>query len=128
VIEIKEDCDQDTLLILVRPRGPVCHTGSDTCFGQRNLPDFLGELEAVIKERKASPSANSYTCSLFEQGLARIAQKVGEEAVEVVIAAMADERTRLKEESADLLFHLLVLLREKDISWQEVLEVLKGRH
>jgi len=128
--EIRVDCDGDTLLVKARPEGPTCHTGADTCFDEINRADapFLWELEKVIADRKAQPLPESYTCQLFEKGIKKIAQKVGEEATEVVIDAVADDVPRLKEEVADLLYHLLVLLAEKDVSLDEITEVLEKRH
>jgi len=128
--EIRVDCDGDTLLVKARPEGPTCHTGADTCFDETNASaqPFLWQLEKVIADRKAQPSTESYTCQLFEKGIKKIAQKVGEEATEVVIDAVADDVPRLKEEVADLLYHLLVLLAEKDVSLDEITEVLEKRH
>lgn len=128
VVDVKEDCDNDTLLVTARPAGPVCHTGADTCFGEENRSsDFLSELEAVIRGRKVDPTEGSYTSSLFSKGIDKIAQKVGEEAVELIIEAKGDDRMRFKEEASDLLYHLLVLFAEKDISLGEVVETLKKR-
>lgn len=128
VEEILGDCDNDTLLIKARPAGPVCHTGAETCFGERNAPnDVLSGLERVVLERKANPSDDSYTSRLFARGLNKIAQKVGEEAVELVIEAKDDDPERFRNEAADLLYHLTVLLAAKDISFEEVYEVLKER-
>jgi phosphoribosyl-ATP pyrophosphohydrolase/phosphoribosyl-AMP cyclohydrolase len=129
VKDIFVDCDNDTLLVQVEPAGPTCHTGDVSCFGETGVGiSFLSNLESIIKERKELGAEGSYTSSLFEQGLPRIAQKVGEEGTEVVIAALAESDTVLKEESADLLFHLLVLLREKNISLMDVIAVLSKRH
>lgn len=130
VVEIKLDCDNDTFLIKAKPVGAVCHTGSDTCWNEKNEDDFsfLHELEKVINDRKANPKQGSYTNSLFDKGLNKIAQKVGEEAVEVVIEAKDNNDELFKNESADLLFHLLVLFAEKNISLNEVVAVLKERH
>ncbi|HEU4497128.1 MAG TPA: bifunctional phosphoribosyl-AMP cyclohydrolase/phosphoribosyl-ATP diphosphatase HisIE [Flavobacterium sp.] len=129
VAEIKIDCDNDTLLIKAKPSGPVCHTGSDTCWNEKNTPDFgfLSELEAAIKERKDNPSEKSYVSSLFEKGINKIAQKVGEEAVEVVIEAKDADDNLFLEESADLLFHYLILLRAKGFSLKDVVSVLEKR-
>lgn len=122
------DCDADTILIKARPTGPVCHTGADTCFGEKNEPeDFLLRLAETIKDRKANPKENSYTAKLFASGLNRIAQKVGEEAVELLIEAKDSDDEKFKAEAADLLYHLLVLFAEKDIEFREVVGVLKGR-
>jgi phosphoribosyl-ATP pyrophosphohydrolase/phosphoribosyl-AMP cyclohydrolase len=129
VIEIIEDCDHDSLLIRAKPLGPVCHKGSDTCFGvKNNHKDFLLQLEQIINNRKASPSDKSYTTSLFKKGLNKIAQKVGEEAVELVIEAKDNNKEKFLGESADLLFHFLVLLTEKGYTLTEVMDVLKQRH
>ncbi len=127
--EIKIDCDNDTLLIKVNPIGPVCHTGADTCFDEKNESDnFLFDLEKIIADRKNNPSQKSYTSSLFEKGINKIAQKVGEEAVELVIEAKDDNAFLFKEEAADLLFHYLILLQAKGFGLVEVMDVLKGRH
>ena len=130
VVEIKLDCDNDTFLIKAKPVGAVCHTGNDTCWNEKNEDDFsfLHELEKIINDRKANPKQGSYTNSLFDKGLNKIAQKVGEEAVEVVIEAKDNNDELFKNESADLLFHLLVLFAEKNISLNEVVTVLKERH
>lgn len=122
------DCDSDTVLIKARPSGPVCHTGKDTCFDERNESEnFLLELEAVIKDRKADPRRNSYTSKLFAEGLKRIAQKVGEEAVELVIESKDSDDERFKDEAADLFYHLLVLFAEKNIKLEDVLDALRRR-
>ena len=127
--EIKVDCDNDTLLIKVNPVGPVCHTGSDTCWGEKNEEvNFLQVLEQIITDRKNNPSDKSYTSSLFNKGINKIAQKVGEEAVEVVIEAMDNNDDLFKEEAADLLFHYLILLQAKGHKLNDVIEILKGRH
>ena len=127
--EIKIDCDNDTLLIKVNPVGPVCHTGSETCFNEKNEADnFLFDLERIIADRKNNPSDKSYTSSLFQKGINKIAQKVGEEAIELVIEAKDDDATLFKEEAADLLFHYLILLQAKGFSLEDVMNVLKGRH
>ncbi len=130
VKDILVDCDQDTILIKADPQGPTCHTGSDTCFDEIvNLKDdFLYQLENIIYDRKNNPTEKSYTASLFKKGINKIAQKVGEEATEVVIDAIDNNSERLKEETADLLYHLLVLLAEKNISLNEISEVLRNRH
>ena len=129
VKEIKVDCDHDTLLIKADPAGPVCHTGADTCWNEKNSSDnFLEQLEAIIAERKNSPSENSYTSSLFAKGINKIAQKVGEEAVELVIEAKDDNAELFKGEAADLLFHYLILLQAKGFKLDDIVEVLKERH
>ncbi len=124
------DCDHDTILVKATPTGPVCHTGQESCFSEKNSNNlgFLTQLEDLIKERKNSLPQGSYTTELFLEGINKIAQKVGEEAVEVVIDAVANNRDRLKEESADLLYHLLVLLAHQNIELDEVVEVLQKRH
>lgn len=127
--EIKTDCDNDTLLIKVLPQGPTCHTGTDTCWNEVNQNDnFLLELEQVIVNRKNNPSEKSYTSSLFDKGINKIAQKVGEEAVELVIESKDDNKELFLGEAADLLFHYLILLQAKDYTLNDVIEVLKGRH
>jgi len=130
LVSIKIDCDGDTLLVKAVPYGPTCHTGDDTCFGDVN-PDhknFINELEAIIADRKKNPTAGSYTGKLFEKGVAKIAQKVGEEATEVVIEAMANNKQLLKEEISDLIYHLLVLMAARDISLEDINLTLKNRH
>lgn len=130
VVEIMEDCDNDTLLIKARPVGPVCHTGNDTCFEETNTPkmDFLYYLENVIQNRKKEPVAGSYTNKLFEKGINKIAQKVGEEAVELVIESKDDNKDLFLGEAADLMYHYLVLLTAKNIKLDDVINVLKKRH
>jgi phosphoribosyl-ATP pyrophosphohydrolase/phosphoribosyl-AMP cyclohydrolase len=130
VRDIRVDCDQDTVLVLAEPKGPTCHTGSDTCFGETlNEGSYCVEtLEAVIASRKAAPPSSSYTATLFQEGLDRIAQKVGEEGVEVVIAAKNDSDDRLIDESSDLIFHLMVLLAYKGIDMDRVFDRLAQRH
>ena len=123
------DCDHDTILILADAAGPTCHLGTRSCFGD-DVADgigFLSELEALIADRKANPPPGSYTADLFAAGILRIAQKVGEEGLETALAAAADQ-PNLKEEAADLLYHLLVLLAAKDIPLQDVIDVLRERH
>jgi phosphoribosyl-AMP cyclohydrolase / phosphoribosyl-ATP pyrophosphohydrolase len=129
LIDYKIDCDNDTILMYAEPVGPTCHTGADTCWDETNTGAvFLDELQYIIRDRKLNPSEQSYTTKLFNSGIAKIAQKVGEEAVETVIEAMKPDRELLKQESADLLFHLLVLLEASDVSLDEVIDVLKKRH
>lgn len=131
LVSIQEDCDGDTLLVKASPMGPTCHLGPDTCFGMENKENkinFLLELQEIIKDRRRSAPEDSYTATLFTSGLNKIAQKVGEEAIEVVLEAKETGSSKLKEETADLLFHLLVLLEEKDIDLAEIVEVLKNRH
>lgn len=127
--EIKVDCDKDTLLVTARPTGPVCHTGADTCFEEKNQNEnFLIELENTILDRHKNPTETSYTASLFKAGINRVAQKVGEEAVEVVIEAKDDNEELFLNESADLLYHYLVLLIAKGYVLEDVMKVLKKRH
>jgi phosphoribosyl-ATP pyrophosphohydrolase/phosphoribosyl-AMP cyclohydrolase len=131
VVEILKDCDEDTLLIKVNPAYPTCHTGADTCWNEVNAPGqagWLNYLKAVIRERKNNPSEKSYTASLFEKGTNKIAQKVGEEAVELVIEAMDNNNDLFKGEAADLLFHYLVLLEQRGIDFDEIIDVLRKRH
>jgi phosphoribosyl-AMP cyclohydrolase / phosphoribosyl-ATP pyrophosphohydrolase len=128
VCEIIEDCDEDTLLIKVLPDGPVCHTGTSTCFGESSAKGFLYELEDVINKRITSENSESYTRSLFQKGINKIAQKVGEEAVELVIEAKDENEYLFKEEAADLLFHYLILLRAKNVSLNDIEDVLKNRN
>jgi phosphoribosyl-ATP pyrophosphohydrolase/phosphoribosyl-AMP cyclohydrolase len=123
------DCDQDTILIKATPTGPTCHTGSDTCFNEKNIsPNFLIELETIIRDRKNNPTDKSYTASLFAKGINKIAQKVGEEAVEVVIEAKDNNDELFKGEAADLLFHYLILLQAKNFTLNDIIQVLKDRH
>jgi phosphoribosyl-ATP pyrophosphohydrolase/phosphoribosyl-AMP cyclohydrolase len=129
--EIKADCDNDTLLIKATPVGPACHTGADTCFFEENTEnpaDFLWYLEKVIADRKNNPSEKSYTTSLFAKGINKVAQKVGEEAVELVIESKDDNKELFLGEAADLMFHYLILLQAKGYTLKDVVEVLQGRH
>jgi phosphoribosyl-ATP pyrophosphohydrolase/phosphoribosyl-AMP cyclohydrolase len=129
VQDIKLDCDNDTLLIKAIPAGPTCHTGSDTCFNEKNKSlDFLKNLEQIIQDRKNSPSDTSYTSSLFKKGVNKIAQKVGEEAVELVIEAKDNDSELFKNEAADLLFHYLILLAHKNYQIQDIINILENRH
>ncbi len=128
VKEILEDCDNDTLLIKARPLGPVCHTGQDTCFGEINKSFSLTQLEEVIRERKNNPNPGSYTSSLFEKGINKIAQKVGEEAIELVIESKDQNDERFVNEAADLLFHYLILLQAKNHKLNDVVLALSKRH
>lgn len=125
----KLDCDQDSLLIQADPDGPTCHTGTSSCWGETEEPDFsvLKSLIQTIDERFTTPKEGSYIQSLIAKGLPKIAQKVGEEGVEIVIEAMRNEPQLFKEEAADLLFHYLVLLRAKEVNFSEIFEVLKSR-
>lgn len=128
VKEILTDCDADTLLIKAEPLGPTCHTGDISCFGKANDHFSLQELEKVIRDRKNNPTEKSYTASLFAKGINKIAQKVGEEAVEVVIEAKDDNKELFLGEAADLMFHYLVLLQAKGFELTDVLGVLEARH
>ncbi len=131
LVTIELDCDNDTLLISANPAGPTCHKGSDTCWNKKNVQNFgfLTQLEAVISARKANENnESSYVSSLFKGGINKIAQKVGEEAVETVIEAMDNNEKLFLEESADLLFHYLVLLQAKGHLLEDVVNILKSRH
>lgn len=129
VIDIISDCDKDTVLIKAHPDGPTCHTGADTCFDEVNQPDnFLWKLEKVIQDRKANPKEGSYTTSLFQRGINKVAQKVGEEAVELVIEAKDDNEDLFLGEAADLLYHYLILLAAKGYQLQDVIAILEKRH
>jgi phosphoribosyl-AMP cyclohydrolase / phosphoribosyl-ATP pyrophosphohydrolase len=130
LVDIKSDCDADTLLIKAKPDGPTCHTGTDTCWREKNDADFgfISKLESTIKNRKEnSKSSDSYVASLFEKGINKIAQKVGEEAVEVVIEAKDSNDELFLSESADLLFHYLILLQAKGFELKDVIKVLQSR-
>lgn len=127
VASLQLDCDADTILVLARPRGPTCHLQRESCFP--DAPgDFVRELDALVARRDAERPAGSYTTRLFESGTRRIAQKVGEEGVETALAAVAQDTDALTGEAADLLYHLLVLLRARGLGWGEVVEVLRSRH
>lgn len=134
VVSIAEDCDNDSLLIKVKPTGPTCHTGSISCFGEETSAkrikaiQFIALLEEVIQQRKINPAEGSYTNFLFDKGINKIAQKVGEEAVETVIDAVAGKTDTMKGEAADLLYHLLVLLAASDLELADVVAVLQERH
>lgn len=131
LVDIKLDCDSDTLLVKVNPKGPTCHKGSDTCWNEDNKSTygFLSELESVIENRKtSSDKENSYVASLFAKGINKIAQKVGEEAIETVIEAKDANDVLFLNESADLLFHYLILLKAKGYTLNDVVNVLKERH
>jgi phosphoribosyl-ATP pyrophosphohydrolase/phosphoribosyl-AMP cyclohydrolase len=130
VKSVYTDCDNDTILILAEPLGPTCHKGTQSCFGDGSQPPlaFLAELDALIAQRERDRPAGSYTTKLFESGTRRIAQKVGEEGVETALAAVAQDEAALRSESADLIFHLLVLLRARGIDFANVVEELRGRH
>lgn len=131
LVGMKVDCDKDAVLAKVNPAGPTCHKGTDTCWGEKNeeIQGFLGQLEEIIAGRKQDKeNENSYVASLFRSGINKVAQKVGEEAVEVVIEAKDDNKELFLNESADLLFHYLILLQAKDHSLADVLRVLQSRH
>jgi phosphoribosyl-ATP pyrophosphohydrolase/phosphoribosyl-AMP cyclohydrolase len=131
-LEVKEmflDCDQDSILVKVNPLGPVCHKGDDTCWQEENhQSNFLYELESVLKSRKAADPSTSYTASLFAEGINKVAQKVGEEAVELVIEAKDDNEELFLNEAADLMYHYLVLLTFKGYSLKDIEKVLIERH
>lgn len=123
------DCDADTLLLQVHPKGPVCHTGADTCWNETSAPDnFLAELEQIIESRKTASPESSYVAKMYAKGLNKIAQKVGEEAVELVIESKDDNQELFLNEAADLLFHYLLLLNAKGVNLQNVTEILQKRH
>lgn len=128
VKEILLDCDKDTLLIKVNPQGPTCHTGSVSCFGKDNDAFTLQQLEKIIRDRKNNPTEKSYTASLFAKGINKIAQKVGEEAVEIVIESKDDNKDLFLNEAADLMFHYLVLLQAKGVALRDVVNILESRH
>ena len=130
LVSILVDCDGDAFLIKANPRGPVCHTGADTCFDEFNgsKTGFIDQLREIIKDRKNNPSEKSYTASLFAKGINKIAQKVGEEAVEIVIEAKDDNKELFLGEAADLLFHYLILIEAKGYELDEVMQVLIDRH
>ena len=128
VKSISLDCDNDTLLIKVKPMGATCHTGSRSCFNTEYNQNFVFKLEQIITDRYENPTAKSYINSLREKGLNKIAQKVGEEGVETVIAALAETETDLINEASDLVFHLLVLLKEKNLSLEDIAKNLESRH
>ena len=129
LVNIQLDCDLDTFLIQADPQGPTCHKGSDTCWDDNNSPTygFLSRLESTIQDRQENPSEKSYVSSLFQKGINKIAQKVGEEAVETVIEAKDSNDDLFLNESADLLFHVLILLRAKGFSLDDVVQVLQNR-
>ena len=123
------DCDDDTLLIKASPTGPTCHTGADTCFNEANTAnDFFQELEVIIRNRKNNPTEESYTSSLFKKGINKVAQKVGEEAVELVIEAKDNNNDLFLNEAADLMYHYLILLQAKNFSLQDVVKILNERN
>lgn len=129
VVNISTDCDNDTLLILVNPIGPTCHTGTNSCFKNSKTEwGFLYDLEQLLGSRKQADPNTSYTAKLYHDGTKRIAQKVGEEGVETALAATVKDKEELKNESADLIYHLLVLLQDQNLSLQDVIGILKARH
>lgn len=130
LVDIQLDCDQDTFLVLADPEGPTCHTGNDTCWNESNASrtGFLDTLRGVIQDRKNNPADESYTASLFKKGINKVAQKVGEEAVELVIEAKDNNTDLFLNEAADLLYHYLVLLEAKGRSLDEVVGILEERH
>ncbi|HOO99030.1 MAG TPA: bifunctional phosphoribosyl-AMP cyclohydrolase/phosphoribosyl-ATP diphosphatase HisIE [Bacteroidales bacterium] len=128
VKEITTDCDNDTILIRAEPEGPVCHTGSYSCFGDQKAQGFLHRLEKIIEGRIADKAEGSYTWRIFSEGISRAAQKVGEEAVEVVIEAMGSRKELFTSETADLLYHLLILMKTKGVTLNEIEEELMKRH
>jgi phosphoribosyl-ATP pyrophosphohydrolase/phosphoribosyl-AMP cyclohydrolase len=130
VVRVSVDCDQDTILIQVNPAGPTCHTGADTCFNESNADNaaWLDHLKHIIRSRKNASADTSYTASLFQLGTHKVAQKVGEEAVELVIEAMMKNDDLFKGEAADLIFHLLVLLEDRGIGLEEIVKTLQTRH
>ena len=127
VKDIQIDCDRDTILIKVQPKGPTCHTGATSCFNEETAKGFLYQLEQTISDRIVNNAENSYTNKLYKKGINKIAQKLGEEAVELVIEAINNDDNLLKNEAADLLYHLLVLLKAKDMKLVEIEEILKDR-
>jgi phosphoribosyl-ATP pyrophosphohydrolase/phosphoribosyl-AMP cyclohydrolase len=132
LVSIRPDCDGDCLLVMARPTGPVCHLGTATCFDQDGIREpelaFLAQLERVISQRQLEMPEGSYTTSLFESGVKRIAQKVGEEGVEAALAAVAGDPDEIIDESADLVYHLMVLLRSKNIPLEDLVVRLRKRH
>ncbi|GAC14110.1 histidine biosynthesis bifunctional protein hisIE [Aliiglaciecola lipolytica E3] len=130
LVELTADCDNDSILALVNPNGPTCHLGTESCWADSKSADFtfVAELEAILAARKKADPESSYTASLYAKGIKRIAQKVGEEGVETALAAAVSDLDELKNESADLLYHLIVLLHASDLSLSDVIDVLKSRH
>lgn len=130
LVSVACDCDQDSLLVLANPNGPTCHTGVESCWFDGNTPafTFLADLERVLAARKDADPKSSYTASLYNKGIKRIAQKVGEEGVETALAATVHDKEELKNEAADLLYHLTVLLQASDMSLNDALDVLRERH
>jgi len=130
IVEFLEDCDDDTLLVRVNPEGPVCHTGTMSCFGETERDDlsFIKDLQELLQSRKEDLPENSYTAKLFQKGVSKIAQKVGEEAVELVIEAMGSDDDKFLNEAADLLFHLTILLVDRGFKLEDVVKILEDRH
>lgn len=128
LVGVSGDCDRDSVLIQARPNGPTCHTGDDTCWGDTNQGEFLDHLERTIQDRRDNPSEKSYTSKLLARGINKVAQKVGEEAVELVIEAKDNDRDLFLGEAADLMYHYIVLLAAKGYSLEDVREVLRQRH
>lgn len=126
--QIFSDCDNDTLLLKANPLGPVCHTGADTCFGETNSGDILQTLGSIIKQRFDDRSGQSYTSRLFDSGINKVAQKLGEEAIELLLEAKDDNNELFLNEAADLLFHYMVLLQARGVSLPDVKNILAGRH
>ncbi|HPC99413.1 MAG TPA: bifunctional phosphoribosyl-AMP cyclohydrolase/phosphoribosyl-ATP diphosphatase HisIE [Bacteroidales bacterium] len=126
--EILTDCDDDAILIKVKPAGPVCHKGTTSCFGDAQPKGFIYRLEEIINKRIYENTENSYTNKLYREGIGRVAQKTGEEAVELVIEALKDDSEAFKNEAADLIYHLLLLLRTKGCKLEEIEEILMNRH
>lgn len=126
--QIFSDCDNDTLLLKANPLGPVCHTGADTCFGETNSGDILQTLASIIKQRFDDRSGQSYTSRLFDSGINKVAQKLGEEAIELLLEAKDDNNELFLNEAADLLFHYMVLLQARGVSLPDVKNILAGRH
>lgn len=130
VREIRADCDDDALLLLAEPAGPTCHLGSCSCFGDEALdgPGWLADLATIVRDRADTPQQSSYTRQLLDEGTERIAQKIGEEGVEVALAAVSGDAGRCAEEIADLTYHLAVLMQAAGLQWQDVIAVLQARH
>ncbi len=128
VDEIMQDCDNDTLLIKALPQGPTCHTGSTSCFKEETSKGFLYKLENIIEQRIVDNDESSYTAKLFARGVNKVAQKVGEEAVELVIESKDNNVDLFKNEAADLLYHFLILIKTKNLKLEDIEKILKGRH
>ena len=128
VEEVLADCDNDSILIKVNPAGPVCHTGNNSCFGDEDAKGFIYKLEYIINQRIKNNSKESYTNQLYKKGINKVAQKVGEEAVELIIESKDNNPDLFRNEAADLLYHLLILLKAKGVNLQSIEEVLKERH